>query len=154
MKKIGVIGIGNPLRRDDGIGIILLEKLRENKEAFPDTIEFVDGGTGGMNLLHDLSRFDKILFIDAVRFGGKAGESKLFSYHEVISTKQPMTLSTHGDDLLAIIKLSEELGEKPHSISFFGIQPNDTSVGTTLSPELAQNIDVLVTTLTQTIKRL
>ena len=52
MKKIGVIGIGNPLRRDDGIGILLLEKLVERKENMPDDIEYIDGGTGGMNRNH------------------------------------------------------------------------------------------------------
>ena len=54
MKKIAVIGIGNPLRSDDGIGIVLIEKLIENKESFSKNVDFLDGGTGGFNLLHDL----------------------------------------------------------------------------------------------------
>jgi len=62
MKKIGVIGIGNPLRKDDGIGIVLLEKLVEIKDDLPDDIEYIDGGTGGMNLLHLFARFDIEVF--------------------------------------------------------------------------------------------
>ena len=50
--KAGIIGVGNPLRRDDGIGIVLLEKLIEKKSDLPEGIEYIDGGTGGMNLLH------------------------------------------------------------------------------------------------------
>ena len=103
MKKTAIIGIGNPLRRDDAIGIILLEKLVEKKDDLPDNIELIDGGTGGMNLLHILSCFDKVLIVDAVDFKGSVGEVKLFKAEDAISEKTSIGFSTHETDFFKII---------------------------------------------------
>ena len=154
MKKIGVIGIGNPLRRDDGIGIVLLEKIQKIKTSFDDSIEYIDGGTGGMNLLHLLPNFECIVFIDAVYFGGKPGESKLFTIQDVISEKKLVTLSTHGSDFFQILQLSKQLHELPDTIVFFGVQPKDTSFGHHISTELKQKIDVLIQDLQKEIQSL
>lgn len=147
MKKIGVIGIGNPLRKDDGIGIVLLEKLVEIKDDLPDDIEYIDGGTGGMNLLHLFARFDIVVFIDAVNFGGEIAESKFFNSEEVIGKNIQIKISTHGSDILKIIQLSKKLGENPDEIFIFGVQPQDMTPGTRLSHEIQENIDLLVNNL-------
>jgi len=147
MKKIGVIGIGNPLRKDDGIGIVLLEKLVEIKDDLPDNIEYIDGGTGGINLLHLFARFDIVVFIDAVNFGGEIAESKFFNSEDVISKNIQIKISTHGSDILKIIQLSKNLGENPDDIFIFGVQPQDITPGTRLSHEIQENIDLLVNNL-------
>jgi hydrogenase maturation protease len=152
MKKIGVIGIGNPLRKDDGIGIVLLEKLVEIKDDLPDDIEYIDGGTGGMNLLHLFARFDIVVFIDAVNFGGEIAESKFFNSEDVISKNIQIKISTHGSDILKIIQLSKELGENPDEIFIFGVQPQDMTPGTRLSHEIQENIDLLVNNLKVELK--
>ena len=147
MKKIGVIGLGNPLRRDDGIGLVLLEKLAERKHELPDTIQYIDGGTGGMNVLHLLARFDIVFIIDAARFNAAAGYGKFFTLQEIKNNRTSLPPSTHGSNVLEIICLSKNLDEAPKHILFFGVQPKDTSVGTELSKELQQNIGKLVTKL-------
>jgi len=147
MKKVGVIGIGNPLRKDDGIGIILLEKLVEIKDDLHDNIEYIDGGTGGMNLLHLFARFDIVVFIDAVNFGGKIAGSRFFNSKDVISKNIQIKISTHGYDILKIIQLSKNLGESPDEIFIFGVQPKDMTPGIRLSNEIQENIDLLVDNL-------
>ena len=154
MKKIGVIGIGNPLRKDDGIGIVLLEKLVEIKDDLPDDIEYIDGGTGGMNLLHLFARFDIVVFIDAVNFGGEIAESKFFNSEDVISKNIQIKISTHGSDILKIIQLSKKLGENPDEIFIFGVQPQDMTPGTRLSHEIQENIDLLVNNLKVELKNI
>ena len=152
MKKIGVIGIGNPLRQDDGVGIVLLEKLIERKDDMPGDIEYVDGGTGGVSLLHILARFDIVIIIDAVSFGSHPGESKLFKPDAVKSQKRSVNISTHESDFLKIIELSKKLGKNPGEIFVFGVQPSDVSYGTNLSPELQQKVESLFTNLKEEIK--
>jgi len=154
MKKIGVIGIGNPLRKDDGIGIVLLEKLVEIKDDLPDDIEYIDGGTGGMNLLHLFARFDIVVFIDAVNFGGEIAESKFFNSEDVISKNIQIKISTHESDILKIIQLSKELGENPDEIFIFGVQPQDIAPGTRLSHEIQENIDLLLNNLKVELKNI
>jgi hydrogenase maturation protease len=145
--KAGIIGVGNPLRRDDGIGIILLEKLIEKKDDLPQDIEYIDGGTGGVNLLHILALFDVALIIDAVNLNGKPGESKLFKSEDVCSKKSSINISTHESDVLKIINLSKELGEIPDELFIFGVQPKDTSQGDGLSSELQQSVESLTLSL-------
>jgi hydrogenase maturation protease len=154
MKKVGVIGIGNPLRRDDGIGIVLLEKLVERKNELPENVEFVNGGTGGMNLLHILARYDVAVVIDAVNFDGEVGESKLFKSEDVNSKKIPINISTHESDILKVIQLSKKLKECPSKLFIFGIQPEDTSFGQTISTNLETVVESLMFCLENKIKKI
>ena len=153
MKKIGVIGIGNTLRKDDGIGIILIEKLVEQKDKPSKQIEFIDGGTGGMNLLHLLVRFDSVILVDAVNFGGKPGETRMFTLGEIKSKKIPVKMSTHESDFLKIIELSKQLKECPEKIFIFGIQPKDTSHGRNISIELEKKLQTILDKLEIEIKK-
>lgn len=145
--SIGIIGVGNPLRKDDGIGIVLLDYIRKESERLPETVSFVDGGTGGMNLLHLLNRFDLVIFLDAVNFNGVPGETRFFSFDEIISQKEISMVSTHNADIFQIIKLSQELKECPDQIFVFGVQPADVSFGEGLTDMIQNKIDDIVTTM-------
>ena len=136
MNHIGIIGLGNLLRHDDGIGIELLRCLQKNKNKFGRNVEYVDGGIGGVNLLHLFPRFDLVLLIDAVDFKGKPGETRLFTLHDLLSKKTLIRFSSHETDFLHIIALSKELNELPHNLFVFGVQPSDVSFGNGLSEEL------------------
>ena len=141
MKKPALIGIGNPLREDDAIGIVLLNMLKQKKDKLPDNLEFIDGGTGGMNLLHLLSDFDKVFLVDAVEFNGNPGELRFFQKKDVISKKPQISFSTHENDFLKIINLSEELNESPEDIFIFGIQPKSTNFKEGLTNFLSENLE-------------
>jgi hydrogenase maturation protease len=146
-KLIGIIGVGNPLRKDDGIGILLLDYIREESEHLPEEVSFVDGGTGGMNLLHLFNRFDIIILLDAVNFNGVPGETRFFSFDEIISQKEVSKVSTHNADVFQIIKLSQELNECPDQIFVFGVQPADVSFGDGLTDTIQNKLDDIVTTM-------
>jgi hydrogenase maturation protease len=154
MKKIGVIGLGNPLRHDDGLGIVLLELAQKNKEDFPEHIKFIDGGTGGMNLLHLLTRFDTVLLIDAVLFNGRPGETRFFCRDELLVKTPPVKMSTHEVNILQILRLSKQLNELPSQLFLFGIQPKDLSHGTDLSPELKSILPQIYKKLALKIQKL
>jgi hydrogenase maturation protease len=143
MKKIGIIGIGNLLRKDDGVGIFLLERLQKQKKELPKNIEFIDGGTGGMNLLHHLAQFDAVLLIDAVDFKGRPGEIRVFSLKDIQSQKKPVIMSTHDSDFFNLLRLSQELKELPETLVIFGVQPRDVSYGVGLSKEIETVLDDL-----------
>jgi hydrogenase maturation protease len=135
-KKLGVIGLGNPLRRDDGIGILLLQYLQQNKKELSQTIDFFDGGTSGMNLLHLIEDYDTIFLLDAVDFKGKPGEMKKFTIDEIKNQKLSLSLSTHEPDLLSVIMFLKGLEKIPKKLLIFGVQPKDMSYGMELSDEL------------------
>jgi len=152
MKKIGVIGIGNPLRKDDGIGINLLEKLIDRKKDFSENIDFIDGGTGGMNIIHDFSDYETIVIVDAVNFNEKPGFFKWFNSEDVNSEKISFDFTTHENDFLKVIKLSKNISKKTKTFFIFGIQPEDTSIGDELSEILRQKFNLILDNLIEKIK--
>lgn len=143
MKKIGIIGIGNPLRKDDGIGIVLLQRLQQRKKAYPKNVEFVDGGTGGMDLLHLLAQFNRVLIIDAVDFKGHPGEVRVFGLEAIQRKKTKVAISTHDSDFLNVLRLSNKLKELPRTLVIFGVQPRDVSPGFVLSEDITKVLDHL-----------
>lgn len=144
-----VIGIGNPLRRDDGIGIILVKKLREEKLS--DVI-CIDAGTGGIQLLPILSNYDRIIIVDAVNFNGKPGETKVFNLDEIKIEKEKNLLSIHMMNIIEVIQLYEKLEEKKLELTIFGIKPYDTSPGTGLSPLLEEKLSEIKEELIRRIR--
>ena len=154
MEKIGIIGIGNPLKQDDGIGITLLEKLIEKKNNLPKNIEYIDGGTGFLNLLPVLSNFSKIIIIDAVNFNGKIGESKLFTIKDIKNPDFYEKFNSHGTNFLQIIELYKKLNDKQTEIYFFGIQPKEISQGTILTTELEKKTDLIFEKLVKDIQKI
>jgi hydrogenase maturation protease len=147
---LGVVALGNPLRRDDGLGVRLLEALRERD--LPDDVELYDAGTGGMRILHKLADVDTVILIDVVRFGGEPGESVWFTPDEVESIREEG--SSHDPNLFEAIELSRRLDEAPDRIRCLGVQPEDVSVGEGLSTPVENAIPDLLDAIEATIREL
>lgn len=146
----GVIGIGNTLKKDDGIGVKLARGIK-NKEL-PSGTKVFAVGLGGIKVLHILKDLDKAIIVDAVRFGGEPGDYVFFSPEEVKSLKE--TKSSHESDLLEVLRLSKELGESPEKIVIMGIEPKDDSLGEEISPELKERYQELVNELFDKVRSL
>src|SRR4029453_15532873 len=71
-KPTVIIGLGNPLMADDGIGLAILGRLQAHW-SFPPNVMFVDGGTWGMNLLPTIESAREVFFLDAVDVGEAPG---------------------------------------------------------------------------------
>ncbi len=138
--KTIVVGLGNPLMSDEGIGVILINKLSGLSDKYP-FVDFVDGGTGGMNLLYLFEGREKAVIIDCANMEEEPGQIKKFSPDEVKSVKQLAHQSLHEQDLLKIIEIAKQLDQCPEEIVIFGIQPKNIELDQTLSCELTQKID-------------
>jgi len=150
MSSFAVIGLGNTLRGDDGIGIILIEKLAEERKKLPENVELIDGGTGGFNLIHSLSKFEKILIIDALDFHASPGSYKFFKLTEEHLKTKSVHIDLHERDFLKVIALLREIGTLP-KIFVFGIQPKDTSYKLRISKELDERINHFIDVLHEKI---
>jgi len=149
-KKIGIIGIGNLLNGDDGIGIVLIQKIRK-RDLFPN-ISIFDAGTGGMKVLHLLKDLDRVLIIDAVHMDKKPGEYVFFSPGEVQSMED--SGGTHGSNLIQVLELSKEMGEIPEKIVIMGIQPKRTDIGEDMSEEVESRIEEMLDNLEEQVSKL
>jgi hydrogenase maturation protease len=138
--NVVVIGLGNPLLSDEGIGVHLIHKLSEHQDKFP-SVEFIDAGTGGMNVLHLIANRKKAVIIDCVKMGKKPGTIKQFEPADVQTTKKMTHFSLHEADILRIIELSRQLGECPDQIVIFGIEPESLEISQNLSKTLSRGLD-------------
>ena len=121
-RPVVVLGLGNPLMADEGIGVHLIEKLTARAEQVPD-VDFVDAGTGGMAVLHLIDGRRKAVFIDCAFMGQEPGTLRRFTPEEVRSAKVLAHQSLHEADLLRIISLAEQLGQCPEQVVIFGVEP-------------------------------
>lgn len=154
MKKIGVIGLGNKLRQDDGIGIILLEKLEQQKNLFPKNVTLINAGIPGINLIHIVEPFDEIIFLDAVNLNKKPGISFFFKPEEVSSQKNNNSVSIHETDVLKIINIYKKIKQDDKQFYIFGVQPKKLEYGENLTIEIRNNLEKIIKKLTDIINEL
>lgn len=146
MKPTLVICLGNPLMRDEGVGIRLARELGACLADNPD-VEVMDLGMGGLSVMHAMSGRERVVFVDCAVMGQSPGSIRRFTPDQVRSTKVRMRYSLHEGDLLNTIELSRRLGECPDDIVIFGIEPRDIADGEGLGPELEHNIQKYVDTI-------
>lgn len=130
-----VVGLGNPLMRDEGVGIQVVTRL-ERSYASACRVDFLDAGTGGVALVHAMADRQKVVFIDCARMGQSPGIICRFEADDVSSTKDMPEMSLHEADLMEIIRLADQLGQCPDEVVIFGIEPKSVQPGHELTSEL------------------
>ena len=126
VKETIVVGLGNPLMADEGIGTVLvdeLSKLAATGKLPAENIEYYDGGCGGMYLLHTIADRKKAILIDCCLMGTEPGTIRRFTPDDVNSVKQMAHLSLHEVDILKVIELAKKIGQCPDEIVIFGVEP-------------------------------
>ena len=134
--RTAIIGIGNPVMADDGIGPRLVSEL----EGAAREVDLIDMGTGGMQLVHVLARYDSVLIIDSADMGLAPGEHRVFMPEEVVSLKETRAYSLHDWDLMRSIEISRSLGEAPEKILIFAVQPESLQMEEGLSSVVENGI--------------
>jgi hydrogenase maturation protease len=142
MPRCVVMGLGNMLMTDDGLGLAALERLRAGW-ALPDDVELVDGGTWGMQLLPTIESTDRLLLIDAINLGAEPGTTIVLR-NEEIPRYFAVKLSPHQIDLRETLAVAELRGTLPREVVAVGLQPAVVEMGTALSPTLAARMDALM----------
>jgi hydrogenase maturation protease len=137
-----VLGMGNVLRRDEGLGIRALQRLAE-RYAPHDDVRLVDGGTLGLDLLSYLEDAERLLVLDAALTDGPPG-TLLRVAGEDVPAFFGMRSSPHEvglPDLLAVTRLR---GTEPPDVVVLGMQPGVIELGWDLSAEVEAQLDALV----------
>ena len=144
-----VVGLGNPLMGDDGIGLVALERLAASG-AVPAGVELVDGGTWGMNLLHLIESADVVILLDAIQNGTAPGTVTELE-GDAVPRRLAHKLSPHQIDLAEVLALAALRGTLPPRLVALGIEPGVVEMSTTLSPVVDAALPLL---LARVIERL
>jgi len=146
-----VLGLGNPLMADEGIGVHLIERLTKLAAQFPG-VDFVDAGTAGMSVLHLIEGRRKAIFIDCAFMDEEPGAIKRFTPEDVRSTKVLACQSLHETDLLRILHLARQLDQAPGEVVIFGIQPERLTPDRNLSAALSDRIDAYLSQILRELR--
>lgn len=130
-----VLGIGNILLSDEGVGVRAIEALRD-AYALPPEVDVIDGGTSAMELLDDISRAELLIVVDAVK-AGRPPASIVHLTGDQVPVFFRTKLSPHQIGLSDVLASLELLGEAPRETIIIGVQPLSLSLGMVLSPEVA-----------------
>tara|TARA_R110001583_G_scaffold178221_1_gene334010 strand:- start:1686 stop:2213 length:528 start_codon:yes stop_codon:yes gene_type:complete len=121
--KVLILGIGNYLMGDEGVGVHIIHKM-EGMDL-PDYVEVLDGGTGGFFLMNVFDDYGKVIFLDATMDGKEAGT--ITTLHPKFAADFPSALSVHDvglKDMVEALYLQDKLPEMHLiTISVKGIQP-------------------------------
>jgi len=140
-KPVLILGIGNILLKDEGVGVYTIRKMMEMD--LPPEIELMDGGTMGLNLLFHIEGRKKVIVIDTATAGDPPGTIYRFTDESLVNNK-PMLRTAHGIDFTDVINTSKMLGTKPDEIVFIGIEPESLDEGLELTPTIEKRVPVLI----------
>ncbi|WP_051341050.1 HyaD/HybD family hydrogenase maturation endopeptidase [Azospirillum halopraeferens] len=137
-----VLGLGNILLSDEGVGVRVIEALQE-RWTVPDGVSVVDGGTCGMDMLDIIASHDTLIVVDAVKTGAPPATVVRLT-GDAVPAFFKGKLSPHQlglSDLLATLRLH---GEEPKTLVLFGCVPERMEVRLDLSPAVAARVPDLV----------
>lgn len=137
-----VLGIGNLVMSDDGVGVMVAQMLQQ-RYRFPENVEIMDGGTLGLDLLPKLENITNLILIDAVETGKKAGTC-IRLYGQELPIALETKVSPHQMGLKDLLAVSELMGHAPKEMVLIGIQPGSIEMEIGLTPEVEAQLDTLL----------
>ena len=135
-KKVVIIGIGNLILQDGGVGVHAVRELE--KRDLPAHVEVIDGGTYLMDLLSVMQEAERIIVIDALRGGGEPGTLYRVTPADLMAETE-RTLSLHQVGLLEVLGMVRQLGGNPQVV-IIGVEPKEISWGMELTPEVGAKL--------------
>jgi len=136
---VAVLGLGNVLMQDEGIGVHLVNMLA-TKYEFDPAIQLIDGGTTGTDLLPYFDSNERIMILDAVDFGKKAGHVEVLRNDEILA-RFKSKLSLHHLGLSDVLSTLQLLEIKPEEICLIGMQPASMELDLALSESIRLHLE-------------
>jgi hydrogenase maturation protease len=137
---VRIIGVGNPLRRDDGVGWAAARAIRRAAPA----VRVLELEGEGAALLEAWAEAETVIVIDAVRGGAAPGTVYRFEPPRDRLPRTFASTSTHAFGLPDAVQLGEALGQLPRRLIVYGVEGADFTAGEGLSAEVAAAVPALV----------
>lgn len=137
-----ILGIGNALYQDEGIGVHVVRRILEREQ--PDNIVVIDGGTEGLGLLDVFTEAKRLVVIDCVRAGNPPGTVYCFDWDALPTHPHTSMSSQHQVSLSDIMAHAALLGPLPKT-TILGVEPESVSMGLSLTPHVAAQVERVCT---------
>jgi hydrogenase maturation protease len=154
--RVLVLGLGNILLKDEGVGVHIAQKLQEL--ALPEYVEVIDAGTGSFDVLLSALGVEKVVVIDALRAGNEAGTIYKASLHpeERDKLKQVFggdsSISLHQTGLIDSLVAAEKMNCAPKEIIIFGVEPKKIEYGLELTDKVRRRVPEIINEVLREIR--
>lgn len=142
MNRKAILGVGNVLLGDEGLGVHAIWALRQR--PLPQGVELIDGGTQGIALIDTIAGLDRLVIIDCIQAGRAPGTLYRFEYEELRTKTSRGAPTLHQAGLRDVLKLLSLLQDIPRT-TFVGLEPESLEMGMRLSPAVLANLPALLT---------
>jgi len=145
-----VVGVGNLLRTDDGVGIHVTKRLAELGVG----VEVVDAAMGGVEILEVMRGRELAIIVDAIETGAEPGT--VFRVNLSRGELPPVITHSHGADLVTTLRLGDQLyaGEMPHEVVLIAVEAEDTTtIGEETTPRVAAAIPEVINIIRELAER-
>jgi hydrogenase maturation protease len=149
MTETLVLGLGNLVHADDGVGVHAIQRL-ERDPRVPPNLVLLDGGTQGLGLLHHISGVRRLLVIDAIDVGEPSGT--LLRFEGKALRGLPGKASVHQLGFADLMVALQLIGEPPGEVVVFGVQPESTEWSAELTQPVANALPLLVDSVIAQLK--
>ncbi len=136
MKQIVVMGVGNYILSDEGIGIHVIKELEQME--WPENVEIYDAGTTGILSFHKFTDADIIIAIDAISLKEEPGTIRVYQKEDIMLSKVPMKISPHQIGFQETLFQAELHSKSPEIVTLIGVVPESYAAGIKLSECLAE----------------
>lgn len=126
---IVVLGVGNTLLTDDGVGVLVVRELMAERDAPDPAVVFHDGGTIGLALLPLIENRKALILVDAADFGGTLGEVRLFEGDDMDALLRVKRSTPHEIAVSDLVLTAELIGTKPERRAMVAVQVGDITLG-------------------------
>ncbi len=145
MKKTVVLGVGNELFKDEGVGVHAVRILQTKLPPSGSDVEVIDSGTSP-EIWPLIDGADKLIIVDAVRGGCEPGTIYRFTPQQIVAERGLIT-SVHQMGILENLSLMELVGGKPKETVIIGVEPAELEPGLELSAKLQERMPKIIQTV-------
>mgnify|MGYP001101555158 CR=1 FL=1 len=149
--KVVVVGVGNILLKDEGIGVHVAYALQKLPSPEDVDLEIIDGGTSP-DVFLTLKGMDKLIVIDAARIGDEPGTIYHFQVDNLAYTPEGIT-SAHQISFLQTLKVMDCLGLNPRDITILGVEPKEIDWGLEPSEQLQHKIPQIIELILEEVNK-
>ena len=149
-KKILILGVGNELLSDEGVGVHVIKELK--KMSLPPGIEIMEGGTDGFGLIHIITDTDRLIVIDSVKGGSEPGTLYKFDIKDAPKTPDLFKTSVHQIGILEVINLSSLIGKTPET-TVIGVEPKSILTSMELTDEVKAKIPRVIELVLEEVEK-
>ncbi|MFC2019759.1 HyaD/HybD family hydrogenase maturation endopeptidase [Chloroflexota bacterium] len=150
LRRVVVMGVGNELLKDEGVGVHVVRALRQETPPGDISLDIIDGGTTPEAFLL-VEAAHKLILVDAVSGGGEPGAVYRFGPDDIIASGK-FAVSAHQVDLMMSLDMMKLSGSKPDEVVIIGIEPKEIDWGMELSPQLREKLPKILKVVMEELK--